>query len=369
MEWLPQWLAPQGRSCPEHVMVDKKILSKLVPINSLNSEHVDKLASSADTEQMPAGEVVFREGDEDRRAIYLLQGEIELGTGSNVLKVLRGGEEATLHPLAPYQPRQVTAKAKTLIALLRFRSELIDTLLTWDQSSGYVVEDMAEEHEEEGESDWMAKILQKEVFFRIPPANIQTIFMRMQPISLRAGENVITQGEDGDYYYVIKRGHCKVTRKTRSNPKGVKLATLGVGDSFGEEALIIETKRNATVTMLSDGELVRLSKEDFMKLLNEPLLNWVKYDEAQAMVETKGAQWIDVRLPTEYEQRHFDGSVNIPFFSLRMRLKQLDRSIPYVVCCDTGSRSSAAAFLLNERGFDAYVLRGGLNKTPAGILP
>ncbi len=350
-------------------MIDKKILSKLVPINSLNHEHVEKLATSTEPEQVPAGEVVFSEGEEDRRAIYLLQGELELGTGSNILKVLRGGEDSTLHPLAPYQPRQVTAKAKTVVALLRFRSELLDTLLTWDQSSGYVVEDIAEEHEEEDENDWMAKILQKEVFFRIPPANIQAIFMRMQPVSLRAGENVITQGEDGDYYYVIKRGHCKVTRKTRSNPKGVKLANLGVGDSFGEEALITETKRNATVTMLSDGELVRLSKEDFMKLLNEPLLNWIKFEDAVSMVENKGAQWIDVRLPTEYEQRHLDGSMNIPFFSLRMRIKQLDRSIPYIVICDTGSRSSAAAFLLNERGFDAYVLRGGLNKTPAGTLP
>ena len=348
-------------------MVDKKILSKLVPINALNSEHVEQLAKSAEPEQIPPGKVVFREGEEDRSAIYLIQGEIELVTGSNILKILKGGEESTHHPLAPYQPRQVTAKAKTAIALLRFRSDLLDTFLTWDQSSGVVVEDLSQE--EEDENDWMAKILQKEIFFRIPPANIQTILMRMESVTLRAGEKVIEQGQDGDYYYVIKRGHCKVTRKTRKNPEGVRLATLGVGDSFGEEALIIDTKRNATVTMLSEGEVMRLSKEDFMKLLNEPLLNWVKYDEAREMVEKKGAQWLDVRLPTEFEQRHIDGSINVPFFSLRLRLKQFDHATPYIVCCDTGSRSSAAAFLLNERGFNAYVLRGGLNKgLPAGLL-
>jgi len=34
---------------------------------------------------------------------------------------------------------------------------------------------------------------------------------------------------------------------------GIKLAELGVGDSFGEEALIAEAKRNATVTMTTDG--------------------------------------------------------------------------------------------------------------------
>ncbi|NCF09604.1 MAG: cyclic nucleotide-binding domain-containing protein [Gammaproteobacteria bacterium] len=347
-------------------MVDKKILKKLVPINSLNSEHVEQLASSTKPEQVPAGDVVFNEGEEDHSAIYLLQGEVELVTGSNVLKVLRGGDEATQHPLAPYQPRQVTAKAKTVIALLRFKSDLLDTFLTWDQSSGYTVEDI---DEEEDEGDWMAKILQKEVFFRIPPANIQTIFARMEPVSLRTGDKVIEQGQEGDYYYVIKRGHCKVTRKTRNYPKGVKLATLGVGDSFGEEALITDTKRNATVTMLSDGEMMRLSKEDFTKLLQEPLLNWLGYKEASAMVEEQGAKFLDVRLPAEFEQRHLEGSVNIPFFSLRMRLKQLEREAPFVLVCDTGSRSSAAAFLLNERGYEAFVLRGGLNKLPAGVLP
>jgi rhodanese-related sulfurtransferase len=36
--------------------------------------------------------------------------------------------------------------------------------------------------------------------------------------------------------------------------------------------------------------------------------------------------------------------------------------VKYVVCCDTGRRSSAGAFILNERGFQTYVLKGGLNR-------
>jgi rhodanese-related sulfurtransferase len=43
---------------------------------------------------------------------------------------------------------------------------------------------------------------------------------------------------------------------------------------------------------------------------------------------------------------------------MRVKLTTIDREIPYVVYCDTGRRSSAAAFILLERGFDAYVLRG-----------
>jgi rhodanese-related sulfurtransferase len=39
--------------------------------------------------------------------------------------------------------------------------------------------------------------------------------------------------------------------------------------------------------------------------------------------------------------------------------------VQYVVCCDTGRRSSAAAYILSERGFEAYVLKGGLAATEA----
>jgi rhodanese-related sulfurtransferase len=46
-----------------------------------------------------------------------------------------------------------------------------------------------------------------------------------------------------------------------------------------------------------------------------------------------------------------------------LKLKTLDSAIKYVVCCDTGRRSSAGAFILNERGFQTYVLKGGLNRT------
>ena len=110
---------------------------------------------------------------------------------------------------------------------------------------------------------------------RIPPANIQAIFMRMQRVAYRAGDVVIRQGDEGDYFYAIVSGKCVVTRETPLNKDGIKLAELGVGDTFGEEALISEAKRNATVTMLTDGVLMRLDKKDFRELMNEPLLQWV----------------------------------------------------------------------------------------------
>ena len=138
------------------------------------------------------------------------------------------------------------------------------------------------------------------------------------------------------------------------------MAELEVGDTFGEEALISEAKRNATVYMETDGSLMRLGKEDFHKLLNEPMLDWVDKESAEEMV-AQGSKWLDVRLPSEYEAYHNEGAINIPLYFIRLKLKTLDPDVTYVVCCDTGRRSSAGAFILNEKGFKTVVLTGGLN--------
>ena len=242
-------------------------------------------------------------------------------------------------------------------------SDLLDVLLTWDQTGQYEVAELnADGLDVTG--DWMTTLLQTKAFHRIPPANIQAIFMRMQRINYRDRDVVIKQGTEGDYFYVVVSGKCVVTRETPLNKEGIKLAELGPGDSFGEEALIAEAKRNATVTMSADGTLMRLGKADFQTLLNEPLLQWVSHDKAKEIVAS-GGKWLDVRLPSEFQNFRIDDAINIPLYFIRLKLNALDKNTPYVICCDTGRRSSAAAYILSERGFEAYVLRGGLAATEA----
>ena len=116
--------------------------------------------------------------------------------------------------------------------------------------------------------------------------------------------------------------------------------------------------------MFTDGTLMRLGKTDFQTLLNEPLLQWVDYEGAKEIVAA-GGKWLDVRLPSEFQNFRIDDAVNIPLYFIRLKLNALDKNTQYIVCCDTGRRSSAAAYILSERGFEAYVLKGGLAATEA----
>lgn len=342
----------------EGKLVEKAVLKTLVPPNALNAENFQELAGKAFVEEIAAGKAIFNAGDLDRKTTYLLEGRVELVAEDGQTTDISGGTDVAKHPLANLQPRKHTAKAKTACKITRFDSDLLDILLTWDQLSGIEVSEITVEEEHDDDSDWMTRILQSRAFLQVPPANIQAMFMRIQEVPMRKGEVVLKQGDDGDYYYIIKSGKAKVTRASKTGSE-LTLATLKDGDAFGEEALLSEAKRNATVTMDSDGTLMRLSKEDFNALLKEPMLSWLELAEAQELVKN-GAKWLDVRLESEHANTGLKDSVNIPLFMLRLKVDSLDPNVNYIVYCDTGRRSSAAAFLLSERGFHAYCLKGGL---------
>jgi len=334
-------------------------LEELSPLDSLKRDNLTALARKTEILTAPAGHVLFREGDAKKTTVYVLEGVVELAQAGSVSGTVSGGTTAAMNPISPQLPRKCSATAKTTIDYIVLDSDLLDVMLTWDQTGTYEVGNLGGEFEDPGD-DWMTTLLQTKAFYKIPPANIQAIFMRLQQVNKKRSDVIVKQGEEGDYFYIITRGSCIVTRETPLNKEGIRLAELGVGDTFGEEALISESKRNATVTMATDGTLMRLAKDDFQKLLNEPMLDWVDADQAEEIIES-GGKWLDVRLPSEFESFHNEGAINVPLYFIRLKLKTLDQNTPYVVCCDTGRRSSAAAFILNERGFQTYVLAGGLN--------
>ena len=338
--------------------LELSLLRSFSPLDGLKNENVRALARKTTLRDLAQGRVLFKEGDTDKRTYYLVSGAVDLLTEGHVVGTIRAGTSDARHPLAPVLPRRCTARVATdRIEYISIDSDLLDVLLTWDQTGTYEVGEL--QAGGVAGDDWMTLLLQSRAFHKIPPANLQAVFMRMQRMNYAAGDTVIRQGDDGDYFYAIVSGRCLVTRETPLNREGIKLTELGMGDTFGEESLISGAKRNATVTMTTDGTLMRLGKEDFNTLLNEPMLHWVDCDEAHRIVAA-GGRWLDVRLPSEFEHCHFEQAINVPLYFVRLKLKTLETAVPYVVCCDNGRRSSAAAYILGERGFDTYVLRGGI---------
>ncbi|MEL7186707.1 MAG: cyclic nucleotide-binding domain-containing protein [Pseudomonadota bacterium] len=344
--------------------ITPELLRGFSPLDGLKRDNLAALARKVQVREMSPGQLLFKEGDTEKRTIYIVSGTLELlDNSSKVVGTVESGTDMARNPVAPVYPRRATARARDRVQFISIDSDLLDVMLTWDQTGTYEVSELQGKSDQPNE-DWMTMLLQTKAFHKIPPANIQAIFMRMQQINYRSGDVILKQGAEGDYFYVLIRGSALVTRETPLSKDGIKLAELNVGDTFGEEALISDAKRNATVTMQTDGAVMRLGKDDFNKLLNEPMLDWVSMPEAEEIIRS-GGQWLDVRLPSEYENQHLDSALNIPLYFIRLKINTLDPDKKYIVCCDTGRRSSAGAYILSERGYTAYVLRGGISSEPA----
>jgi CRP-like cAMP-binding protein len=340
--------------------LDTELLRIFSPLDGLKRDNLAALARKVQIRELSPSQMLFKEGDTEKRTVYVVSGSLELLSDGQVDEIIKGGTDAARNPVAAVFPRRVSARARDRVQYISIDSDLLDVMLTWDQTGSYEVSELQGKTDDVGGDDWMTMLLQTKAFHKIPPANIQAIFMRMQQINYKSGDVVLKQGSEGDYFYVLTRGKCLVTRETPLNKDGIKLAELAVGNTFGEEALISDAKRNATVTMSTDGAVMRLGKEDFKKLLNEPMLDWVSVSEAEEIVKN-GGKWLDVRLPSEFENHHKEGAINIPLYFIRLKINTLDSKVKYVLCCDTGRRSSAGAYILSERGFHAYVLKGGIN--------
>ncbi len=194
-------------------------------------------------------------------------------------------------------------------------------------------------------------------FAQLPAAHIDALLKRFERVNAARGDVVIREGDEGDYYYVVESGRFQVERLVGGAK--VVLAELKGGDAFGEEALVSEAKRNATVVALGDALLLRLDKEHFNELLREPLLKRIGFEGAAALVRA-GALWLDVRYPSEYQYDKLPGAINVPLAEVRNMFAVLDRSKEYIAYCQSGRRSAAAAFLFAQRGFRVWVLEGGL---------
>jgi len=333
-------------------------LRHFIPLSGLSTDNFNNVASKITIETLPAGAKLFNQGELDHFSYYLVSGEVEIIDNNGKSSSLSSESVKSHFALEHNQPRQKTVKSKTDIKYFKIDNSLLDTLITLDQNKNYIVHDVSEE--ETDSNDWMTHILQLEIFHKIPPANIQAMFQKLEEIKVKKDDIIISQGEAGDYYYIIHQGSCRVIYKGKETAnKELKIANLEKGSSFGEDALTSNAPRNATVIMNSDGVLIRLSKDDFNSLLKSPVVKSVSFDKAEKMV-ANGAIWIDVRFIEEHKNKHIPASINIPLYLLRLNAKKLPKQKKYIIYCDTGSRSASATYILNEKGLDAYLLEGGL---------
>jgi CRP-like cAMP-binding protein len=340
-----------------------RLIRKFVPFVTMPASSFNTLCAEMAIEEVTDG-TLFKRGDADSNLIYLLSGEVILQADGLVIESISANTEAARFALAHQIPRKIDAVAKGTVRFLRLEAAKVNNLPPFEYKEDTSF--MSVDEPDDSGDDWMTALLKLPVFQRLPPANLQKILMGLELVEYQKGATVIEQGAIGDYYYLIKSGQCLISRKPSASAKEIKLGVMDKGDTFGEDSLITGGPRTVTITALTGLSLLRLSKQQFVSLIKEPSLKFIEYKDLET-VSRQGGILMDIRAPDEYEKRHLDGTVNFPFFSLRMQLKTLSRDKTIVVICADGKISEAGAFLLLKNKFNALILKGGMEAVPAGL--
>jgi CRP-like cAMP-binding protein len=287
--------------------------------------------------------------------LVLLQGEVETehrwtaADGAAGAYVRRVGVPAGPpgFALVGAGERRLHVRAVSDTTYLAIDADELDDLLGWTHLGGWV---LPEPH--------------LKIFHRLPLENVSLAIGRLVELAVAAGETVVREGEPGETYFVIVSGQAQVFQADDDGEPRL-LNQLNEGDAFGEEALLADGRRTATVRMTTPGTLLALSREDFDALLRPPLVAEVSPSQARAMLARGEAGAVDCRSAAEFAQGRLPAAQHVPLDDLRREaVFALDPDHTHVVYCRNGRRSRAAAFLLQERGIRALSLQGGLAGWP-----
>ena len=201
-------------------------------------------------------------------------------------------------------------------------------------------------------------------FRNLPTEKMEVAMDNMSQRKVVAGETVLTQGEKFDYFYLLESGTAEVWRTDPMTDETACVDTIGAGETFGEEALVMNGFRNATIKMLTPGLLWRLDQNSFNNLLRDALVEEVSPEEAKLLADKGDAIWLDCRYDMEFEEAHIPGAKWVPLDTIRKHMTELDPAHQYIIYCRSGRRSASATFLMRERGFKALSMAGGIKAWP-----
>lgn len=344
------------------------LLAPCYPFHQLEAQELMTLKTKIDTRECKRGQTLLRRGaSQPDKWTYLLSGSAELRRSFFDRETLQAGVAPALQPL-DYLLRndggQVVALEDCVIA--QVSRDLLDRSLASTASNDYSVAalhetDLSEDYLVSDSAvavDWMSRFLQSPFAHNLPATCIQQVLAKLEHRDAEKGEDIVRKGEVGDAIYILTRGVATVCTDEHSIFAGREIALIP-GDYFGEESLVADTLRNATVTMDADGAVARLDRAVFDQLVRAHLVR----EADDALMErslTAGTDpalaIIDVRFPIEFRCDALPASTNIPIPLLRSRLALLDKTRLHLVTRHGGRRSELAVFLLRQAGIEAYLM-------------
>ncbi|MBK8597013.1 MAG: cyclic nucleotide-binding domain-containing protein [Holophagales bacterium] len=212
------------------------------------------------------GETLFAEGDEGSSLSFVAAGELVVSAkGDGGVPVLLGllgpGDVAGEISFLSGVPRTATVAARTRADLLELDRNALTPLV---KKHRHVADALSRLYAERVLDGVLAR---SRLFGQLPRSDRDALARRLKPVAAKPGEVLIREGAGDSGVYLVRRGAVRVT--VRKGARDVALALLTPHEFFGDLATVRSRPRTASVTAVTDTELLLMSGSDLLALLSQ----------------------------------------------------------------------------------------------------
>ena len=149
----------------------KNVRVNMESLSALQPELLDEAVSQSRIERLPPGRNIFQEGDLDKRAVFLLAGQLALVSSERPTTTIKAGEDAASLAVADQQPREVSALATTSVTIMSIETEILEQLLSQNKEISSDNDNADEEITYEG----MQRLLYSQVLRNLQEQCVQVL--------------------------------------------------------------------------------------------------------------------------------------------------------------------------------------------------
>uniref|UniRef100_A0A8C2K455 cGMP-dependent protein kinase n=1 Tax=Cyprinus carpio TaxID=7962 RepID=A0A8C2K455_CYPCA len=244
----------------------KKLINEAIMNNDflkkLEPQHTREMVDCMYEKIYSAEQLVIQEGEPGNYLYVLAEGLLEVIQNGKLLGQMRPGTAFGELAILYNCKRTATVKAVTQSHIWALDRQTFQTIMMRSTQA---------RHEE-----YFSFLRSVSLLKDLPEEKLAKIIDCLEVEYFDKGEYIIREGEEGNTFFIIAKGEVLVTQTTEgfSEPQEIKI--LGVGDYFGEKALISEDVRSANIIAKeNDTQCLVVDRDNFNQMVGT-------YEELQA---------------------------------------------------------------------------------------
>ncbi|XP_066535037.1 cGMP-dependent protein kinase 2 isoform X2 [Hoplias malabaricus] len=253
----------------EHIRKDsstKKLINEAIMNNDflkkLEPQHIREMVDCMFEKIFKAKQMVIKEGEPGNYLYVLAEGLLEVIQNGKLLGQMQPGTAFGELAILYNCKRTATVKAVTQSHIWALDRQMFQSIMMRSTQA---------RHEE-----YFSFLRSVSLLKDLPEEKLAKIVDCLDVDSFDKGDYIIREGEEGNTFFIIAKGEVSVTQSTEGCPEPQEIKTLGVGDYFGEKALISEDVRSANIIAKeNDTQCLVVDRDNFNQMVGT-------YEELQA---------------------------------------------------------------------------------------